>query len=287
MPSFVTPAQQRSARVGDAILRFPDFAKATQGDFGQKKVAIFIHGFTADANYMRDLMHQFDGAGFATFAFEYECFRGIDEAAKSLYQLLALLDGGQSISGNRVVLVGHSMGGLVARALITLENGARFVRKVITLGSPNAGTLTNATMLRYMANWGEAISGANPRGYSPKCKSALQLLGKDGAHPLVNRLMLPSLAPVEFYSISGGYNQLDFGKGFWKNFLSNRYLQKHLTSPNDGLVSELSSDLSQAVFSACAPGCRHINNYPDYSNTNHTYLSNNQSIALQAIQCAQ
>lgn len=111
MPTFVTPPQQKARRQGDSILRYPDLAKATHGDFGSKKTVLFIHGFTADSSYLRDLMHQFDGAGFSVFSFEYESFRGIDTAAQSLNQLLTLLDTNGSISKDRLVLVGHSMGG--------------------------------------------------------------------------------------------------------------------------------------------------------------------------------
>ncbi len=286
MSSLASPAQQQRARAGDAIFRYPDFAKVTQADFRGEKIAIFIHGFTAESSYMAELMQQFSGAGFTSLAFEYACFRGIDHAAKNLSQLLTLFDGEQTISGNRLVLVGHSMGGLVARALVALEGGSRFVRKVITLGSPHGGTLLDAKMLRYMAYWGEAIGGVNPRGFSPCSASAMQLLGADGPSPLIGRLATSCAENVEFFSISGGYAQLDFGKGFAKNFLINQYLQKRLSRPNDGLVSERSSDLTKIRFSPPAPVCTHVNGYNDYPHTNHTYLTENQSVALTAIQCA-
>lgn len=181
------------------------------------------------------------------------------------------------------------MGGLVARALIALEHGARFVRTVITLGSPHDGTLASARLPRYMAHWGEAVSGMNPRGFSLKSASALQLLGADGPDPLLGRLMRSPVvgANVAFYSFSGGYNRIDFGNGILRNLLFNRYLQKHLSLPNDGLVPESSSDLAQQKFGVCAPGGRHIKNYPDYRALNHTFLVRNHYLALATIHYAQ
>jgi hypothetical protein len=55
-------------------------------------------------------------------------------------------------------------------------------------------------------------------------------------------------ASVAFYSFSGGYNRIDFGKGILRNLLFNHYLQMHLSQPNDGLVPESSSDLSQQKY---------------------------------------
>jgi pimeloyl-ACP methyl ester carboxylesterase len=251
-------------------------------------VALLIHGITADAGYLRELMRQFDGAGFTVFAFEYPCYDGIDQAAKTLSVLLSLLDRDQAISRERIVVVGHSMGGLVARALIALENGAQFVRTVVTLGCPHDGTLSSARLPRYMAHWGEAVSGINPRGFSMRSASTLQLLRADGPDPLLKRLMRAQVvgANVRFYSFSGGYIRIDFGKGVLRNLLFNRYLQKHLSQPNDGLVPESSSDLSQQKFDLCAPGGSHIKNYPDYPALNHTFLVRNHYLALATIHCA-
>ncbi|WP_320426703.1 lipase family alpha/beta hydrolase [Roseateles agri] len=280
--------QQRAARIGDALLRFPDGAKATQADFGARRTVVFIHGFTADASYMTDLMHQFDGAGFSAFAFEYACYRGIDHAADSLVSLLRLLDGNGDISKDRIVLVGHSMGGLVARAAVALANGGSLVRKVITIGTPNDGTLQGSFLPRAMAYWGEAIGGADPRGFSPQGDSARQLVKADPAPTLLDRLHTTSApAGIDFYSISGGYGKLDFGQSYWKNLLINNYLQRRLGTPNDGLVSETSSDLSRPVFATSAPNCTHQNGYVDYPHANHSFLINNQAVALTAVSFAQ
>lgn len=277
--------QRLAARHGDSLVRFPDWQRATHADFGSERTAIFIHGFTANAVYLTRLMHQFTGAGFKAIAFEYASFRGIDHAAKNLFRLLALFDADGTVSSHRIVLVAHSMGGLVARAFIALEGGAQFARKVITIGTPHRGTLRDSAIVQYLASHGEWLSGINPEGFAASGASALQLIGADGPPSLLERLMLPVTLPmpVQFYSIPGGYGWLEFGKNKRANDIANTWLQARLTAPNDGLVSESSSNLSGADFATCAPVCTHMNDYPDYSGTNHSYLVDNQTVSLEAL----
>jgi pimeloyl-ACP methyl ester carboxylesterase len=280
--------QEDRIRRGNAILASPQLVRADHSHFDAGKKALFIHGFTANAKYMVDLMTQFEGGGYRTFAYEYASYRGIDHAAATLRCLLELLDENHNISDHRFVVVAHSMGGLVARAFVALEGGAKYVRKVLTLGTPHGGTLKNAWLLRAWLDWGEYVSGIMPKAYSPECESAKQLLGHDAPIPLLTRLQapLPTGTNVDFRSISGAFNTLEFGRNRLKNALMNKLMQKYLTEPNDGLVDESSSNLAQPVFSACAPGCEHVNNYPEYEDINHTYLVNNHSIALLAMKLA-
>ncbi|MBA2496451.1 MAG: lipase [Acidimicrobiia bacterium] len=49
----------------------------------------------------------------------------------------------------RVDLVGHSQGGLVARAFVTYEDGAAVVDSLVTLGAPNQGTYV-ANLARFL-----------------------------------------------------------------------------------------------------------------------------------------
>ena len=238
---------------------------------------------------MAELIHAFDGAGYKAFAFNYACFDGIDESARSLSDLMGLFNTAGNISSNRMVVVAHSMGGLVARAHIAFEVGARHVQKVISLGTPHNGTLKDARFVRKLLQWGEAVSGLNPKAFATSNKSALQLTGTDSARPtLLERLKapLPAHAAVEFFSISGGYPKLEFGANPLKNLWANQWLQTHLATPNDGLVSEASSDLSRVHFAACAPACEHHNSYAGYPRTNHSQLISNQSVALTAIKAA-
>lgn len=236
---------------------------------------------------MNSLMHQFDGAGFKALVFEYASFRGIDHAAKSLEGLLDLMTQPPDLH-RRAVIVAHSMGGLVARAFVLLGGGARYVKRVITLGTPHGGTLKKARFAHYFASWGEHLSGLNPEGFAPSCASALQLIGADTPNRLLDRLRdAPAPAfPVTFCTISGGYGRLEFGTNSVQNYFANLWLQRHLSMPNDGLVEDSSSDLSNWSDSTVLPTCTHINTYVEFPFTNHSYLIENQTVQLLAIQFA-
>ena len=282
--SIMSERQENRSRQGNAILRFPDLTPATVGDFSGENNVIFIHGFTADSTYLRQLMAQFYGAKFNTFAFEYECFRGIDRAAESLFFLLSVFERSGAKIG-KLVIVGHSMGGLVARAFISLAGGAKYTRMLITLGTPHNGTLKDTKVLEYMLAWSESLNQAISVGYSAECRSAQQLLGKDSDIALLEILKKPidPLSKIEFVSISGGYEYLEFGKNPLKNYLANKWLQSNLKKPNDGLVEEESSNTSHKDFVECMPKAEHFQDYPEHDRVNHSNLVFNQSVALLAV----
>lgn len=277
--------QESLRRRGGRLLRFPEMTAATQLDFGKPLTAIFVHGFTANADYMQDLMHQFVGSGFSAIAYEYPSDRGIHHAATALREQLENYDLNQAVSRERAVLVCHSMGGLVGRSLIALEGGSRYIRKVITLGTPHDGTMRSSHVLRLLLNWGEHVSGINPNAFSPSSNSAKELIGADSPPTLLSRLQAasPGSAPVEYFSISGGLNELEFGKGPIRDKLANLYIQSKIRNPNDGLVDEESSNLAGTKFSTCAPGCSHLNSFVEYPYTNHTYLVRNQTVLMKAV----
>jgi len=278
--------QKSARRAGSRLLRFPDFQAATRSDFAGARIAIFIHGFTADAGYMKDMMHQFAGAGFCVLAFEYPSDRGNQHSARVLKELLELNDVQGLISSQRVSLVCHSMGGLVARALVALENGGKYVKDVITLGTPNNGTLHNRWVLRLMLSWGEFVSGLNPQAFARNTLAGRELTENDPAPTFLSRLLAASPASgVQYFSISGGYSALEFGSSKIKNRLGNAYLQALFSQPNDGLVEESNSDLSQPQYHACAKNCRHFRSYAEYAYTNHSNLVKNQTVLSLALSC--
>jgi hypothetical protein len=285
-------SQSKAAKVGATILALTDegnFRKAQPDDFSGSKTALFIHGFTADATYMRPLMEQFTQNGYCALAFNYPCYHGIDSAARSLKQLLATFDAltNSNISSKKIIIVGHSMGGLVARAFIGPEGGHNYVRKVFTLGSPHGGTLIESRMLPWFVTWGESISGLVHGGFSKSSKSALQLMQADGPTPYLSLLQKTTVpeGTVEFHSISGGKNYLTFGEGGGlRERVLNIVIQRELKSDkNDGLVLESSSNLSNPKFAMCASGCMHHNSYEDFKLLNHTHLCESQILNLEIL----
>jgi pimeloyl-ACP methyl ester carboxylesterase len=80
-------------------------------------------------------------AGFDTILVDYDWRHDIATLGRGLAQRIAA-DGADAVA-----LVGHSMGGLVARAAMTHEVGAR-VSRLVMLGTPNHGSLAAVQALR-------------------------------------------------------------------------------------------------------------------------------------------
>ena len=87
-------------------------------------------------------------ADFTVFTFPYDWRLGIDENADNLNTFIGKKVG----AGNKVILVGHSMGGLVARAYVSDSTRAAKVAKVVTVGTPYLG----APKAAYVMLTGEA-----------------------------------------------------------------------------------------------------------------------------------
>lgn len=298
MADALIASQEYAARKGGALLKLDpandvgDFIFAQPSDFAPNgKIALFIHGFTANATYMRPIMKQFANNGYVVAAFNYPCYDGIDKSARRLFELLAELDSltGANVSNNRIVIVAHSMGGLVARALVTLEDGHKYVRKVFTLGTPHDGTLINSALVYSWVSWGESLSGLVRGGFAKSSLSAKQLMRADGPNCFLDRLLNASTPKnrVVFHSFSGGKTYLTMsGNPLWERVM-NLVIQGQLNDPeNDGLVSEASSDLSRSHFSNCADGCVHHNNYADYMTLNHSHLCESQILGLRILTLA-
>lgn len=273
----------------------PVFENAKFEHFNSAHVAIFIHGFTANSAYLSTMMQEFVDNGIVALAFNYPSYDGIDSAAAELSDALKAMDklaDGDISKARKVVLVCHSMGGLVARAFISFNGGNQFVSKVVTLGTPHDATLTNSTLVRCFVTWGEYYTGLTNGGYSSSCRSALQLTMKDGENPFLQQLLeaKPVNPDVKFLSISGGKNMLKLGENFVRNKLLNAFLQWKLgPDTNDGLVKESSSDFSNAKFRSCSPNCLpHIGDgtYVRYPETNHSFLISTQRLTLAAISFA-
>jgi triacylglycerol esterase/lipase EstA (alpha/beta hydrolase family) len=99
---------------------------------------LLVHGYGANGGYWADLVARLDAAHISHATLDLEPLFGdidgyvplVDEAVRALCA---------AAGSSKVVLVGHSMGGLVVRAWLRRSGSAR-VARVITLGSPHSGT---------------------------------------------------------------------------------------------------------------------------------------------------
>src|SRR6266487_3223240 len=77
-------------------------------------LVICVHGFTSHGRYMVELARHVEGHRFIAALFNYDSYLGIDQASADLSDRLRLLI--KNLTNHSFVLIGHSMGGLVARA---------------------------------------------------------------------------------------------------------------------------------------------------------------------------
>ncbi len=99
-------------------------------------VVVLVHGFFASAGVFRPMKnHLVEKTGAQVASFTHAPGVGIARIAASLKRLVDRIP-----EGCRVHLVGHSLGGLVARWYVQEQGGHRRVAQTISLASPFGGT---------------------------------------------------------------------------------------------------------------------------------------------------
>lgn len=123
------------------IVRHDDFAQADQ-------TVLLLHGFFQTRQVWQVMEDRLRADGYGVFSFDLGGLfwrlnnRSIEEQARMIGDKL---DGICSRYGvERFHIVGHSMGGLIARTYIQHQGGDRRVKSLITLGTPHHGTPTAA-----------------------------------------------------------------------------------------------------------------------------------------------
>jgi pimeloyl-ACP methyl ester carboxylesterase len=158
--------QPIAVRVGAEVVS-PDDLDAAFPD-ASPRVVVFLHGlfetefawrFGGGDTYGERLARD---AGFTPVDVRYNSGRHISHNGRSLADLLEAVVAGWPVEVERIALVGHSMGGLVARSACchAAERGDSWVRRVrhtVTLGSPHMGA-----PLEQAVHYASAALGAVP-----------------------------------------------------------------------------------------------------------------------------
>jgi triacylglycerol lipase len=98
-------------------------------------VVVLVHGFMATAGVFRPMRAELEGAGLAVASFSYAPGRSVASVAKKLAKLVSEIP-----RTARVHVVGHSMGGVVARYYVQHLGGHERVAQTVSLASPFHGT---------------------------------------------------------------------------------------------------------------------------------------------------
>lgn len=120
------------------------YAQVTSASLvNRRKVALMIHGITADTTWLVERVWPLitnSEAYDLCLAYDYESFAtGIKENARLLHEALEGLGFGKD-NNLELDIYAHSMGTLVARALVEIWGGERYVNRVFMGGPPNAGS---------------------------------------------------------------------------------------------------------------------------------------------------
>ncbi len=123
---------------------------------------LLLHGFGANSGFWQPLSMRLQAAGISHLSIDLEPVLGsIDDYADLIDAQAALLC--HATGASRIIVVGHSMGGLAARAWMRRHdsNGDPRVARVITLGTPHFGS--------WLASFG---AGRNARQMVPPGEDA-------------------------------------------------------------------------------------------------------------------
>jgi pimeloyl-ACP methyl ester carboxylesterase len=178
-------------------------------DHADREVAILVHGLWMNGWCMRPLAWRLARAGF-----DVRCFSYVTVGA-TLHENAERLNGYLQATPHRTVhLVGHSLGGIVMRALFHYFP-AQAPGRWVTLGSPHHGSLTAQRLASF--RFGRAILGKSIREV---------IQGAPSAWPL----------PAREIGTLSGTRPVGLGRCVGR-----------LPGPNDGTVTVDESSLAQAV----------------------------------------
>lgn len=135
-------------------------------------------------------------AGYTVKCFVYDWRRDLAEAAAAMAAEVA------ACNARQVDVVGHSMGGLVARAVLHSPAGAR-IRRLVTLGTPHGGSFAPVQAVRGVYPLVRRLAQLDPR-HSPEelsrevfssFHSLYQLLPRDAQPDLIDPRNWPRSGP--------------------------------------------------------------------------------------------
>jgi pimeloyl-ACP methyl ester carboxylesterase len=190
---------------------------ARRDDFGDRdEIVLLLHGFFQTRNVfevMEDRL-RFDGYAVASFNLGGVLHRFNTHPVDRLAEIVAHKVEGlaERYGFERLHLVGHSKGGIIARRYVQHFGGDRRAKSVITLGTPHHGTPT-------------AMAGVVLSKVLRSRTSATELLPRS---PLVDRLALdPFPSEIPLTSI---YSRADLVCPYWCSVLRPRPGERHLSN---------------------------------------------------------
>jgi triacylglycerol lipase len=128
-----------------------------------KRGVVFLHGFFCNRALWTPYMQALAAQGHAHIALTMEpAFGSIDAYTSQIDRAVEQIN---QATGLPPILVGHSMGGLAARAWLRAANDDTRVHQIITIGTPHGGTwlaasshARNGQQMRLNSDWLQALA---------------------------------------------------------------------------------------------------------------------------------
>lgn len=205
----IEKSQRGLLRVVTAPISNPIKLSATYDIKEQDNVLVLVHGwrsspsdcwsvfanYIVNQGYIKGDKKQYD----KILTFGYDSGRHIDENGKDFAEYIKT-----KLKGAKVDIVAHSMGGLVARSAIENHEVAKYVRSLITLGTPHLGTMSASVpflvdVLGYIKNVKDT-DGGRDLAYDSNFITELDANSEPSS--------------VSYYYIAGGWpKKLPYGDG--------------------------------------------------------------------------
>jgi pimeloyl-ACP methyl ester carboxylesterase len=229
----------------------------------QQQIAlVFVHGAASSPARFEWLADKLGDVGWDNqYMFSYDCRdAGIEEVAADLSDFIE--EEVEPQPGRRLVLIGHSLGGVISRYWVERMGGHKATLAVILLGVPNRGS-ASADALREMyrsdflqtalydglpLNQGQSfLLGRLIRALHREMgdKSILQICTDSPLISSLNHKLLPD--GVLYFTVAGTTEGGPFLTAYQLLSRLRKHLGYHLDRPNDGLVSVVESTIPEKL----------------------------------------
>lgn len=112
---------------------------------------ILLHGYNKDESDMYSLGEVLEDEGYLVDYLNMPLtYNNIEESISMLKDLLLGLKGSGVDRRDEIILIGHSMGGLVIRGALAEKRIRKIVDKVVLISTPNNGSKLARTAYRYL-----------------------------------------------------------------------------------------------------------------------------------------
>jgi pimeloyl-ACP methyl ester carboxylesterase len=154
---------------------------------------VTVHGLWMRGTAMASLQRSLAARGFEPHSFSYRSItQSLADCTAALGKFIA------EVPGDRVHLVGHSLGGVLICAMLETQLPAR-IGRVVCLGSPLRGSRTAARLLRWPGGRrliGRCLTDVNACGGVDACRADVEVGSIAGRLPFgVGRLLGPFSEP--------------------------------------------------------------------------------------------